>query len=268
MQPLTFGSSSFCADGWVGSFYPEKTPPRDHLRLYGQQFKSVEVESTFYRTPSPSTVERWYEDSPDHFIFAAKAPQVITHDKCMGDCDEELYLFAEAMSGLREKLGPLLLQFPYFNKKVFATAEPWLARLHEFLPKLPKKIRWAVEIRNKTWLNERLFGLLREHRVALAWIDHPWMPRPAQMLAMNGSLTTDFLYTRLLGDRYAIEEVTKTWNKAVVDRSREIDEWAGVVQAVRKAVPVYTYASNYFAGHAPDTIRKLMERIEKRTPKA
>ena len=85
--------------------------------------------STFYRTPAISTVKGWYAKTPPGFLFAAKVPQVITHEKVLRDCDEDLSHFLKTMDCLGEKLGPLLFQFGYFNKKAFVGVNDFLARL-------------------------------------------------------------------------------------------------------------------------------------------
>jgi uncharacterized protein YecE (DUF72 family) len=87
------------------------------------------VDSTFYRTPSATTVRGWADKTPDGFEFAAKVPQVITHEKVLVDCDAEFKQFVDVMDILDGKLGPLLLQFGYFNKKAFLGVNDFLARL-------------------------------------------------------------------------------------------------------------------------------------------
>lgn len=258
--PIRFGTSGFSAEGWVGTFYPDKTRPKDYLRFYSQRLDTVEVDSTFYRIPAEKTVQNWYEQTPEGFVFAAKMPQAITHEKCLEDCDEDLQRCLGAMSLLREKLGPLLLQFPYYSRKSGMTPVEFVGRVERFLPRLPHDWKFALEIRNKTWIGPRLLDNLRKHNAALAIIDHPWMPRPSQMTAEEMT-TARFAYTRLLGDRYGIEEITKTWDRTVIDKSREIEEWTGVTQILQKRVPVYTFVNNHFAGHAPDTIRELKKRL-------
>ena len=126
---LRLGTSAFTAAGWEGSFYPEGMPAREFLSYYSQKFDTVEVDSTFYRSPSHSTVRGWYEKTPKDFIFSAKVPQIITHEKCLVDCGEDLATYLGAMELLGEKLGPLLFQFGYFNKKAFKTVDEFLARL-------------------------------------------------------------------------------------------------------------------------------------------
>ena len=106
----------------------------------------------------------------------------------------------------------------------------FLARLEPFLKKLPKDHRFAVEIRNKTWLVPQFVEALRERGVALALIDQGWMPRPAQWFEKFDPITADFTYVRWLGDRKGIEEQTKVWDKIIVDRSADLAEWVEVLE--------------------------------------
>ena len=138
-NPLRIGTSSFSAEGWVGPFYPGGTQSRDFLSYYATRFDTVEIDSTFYRTPSVSTVKGWNAKTPPGFVFAAKVPQVITHEKVLVDCDAEFRQFVEVMDNLGDKLGPLLLQFGFFNSSVFRGVDDFLARLRPFLKKLPTR---------------------------------------------------------------------------------------------------------------------------------
>ncbi len=216
----------------------------------------MELDNTFYRTPALSTVKGWYEKTPPGFLFAAKVPQVITHEKVLVDCDEDLKHFLETMEALGEKLGPLLFQFGYFNKSKFASGAEFLTRLKPFLKRLPKGFQFVVEIRNKSWLDARFADLLREHGVALALIDQSWMPRPWEMKEKFDLVTADFTYVRWLGDRKGIEEQTKTWDKTIVDREAEIREWVRILKAVvARGIKAFAWANNHYAGHAPKTVQ-------------
>ena len=84
---LLLGTSAFTANGWPGAFYPPGMKQCDFLSYYAKQFITVEIDSTYYRTPSASTVTNWYERKPPGFIFAAKVPQIITHEKVLKDCE-------------------------------------------------------------------------------------------------------------------------------------------------------------------------------------
>src|SRR6266853_2866628 len=228
MGSLYIGTSAFTAAGWEGRFYPRGMKPADYLSFYATRFNSVEVDSTFYRTPSKTTVQGWDKKTPEGFLFAAKVPQSVTHEKVLVDCDAEFKQFVDVMDALGEKLGPLLFQFGYFNRKAFVGVNDFLARLLPFLDRLPKDHKFAVEIRNKNWLVPQFIDTVRERGVALALIDQSWMPRPAHYFEKFDPVTADFTYVRLLGDRKGIEQKTKVWNRVIVDRSTELKEWAGI----------------------------------------
>jgi uncharacterized protein YecE (DUF72 family) len=248
MATLYIGTSAFTAAGWEGSFYPPGTKPADYLTFYATKFDTVEVDSTFYRTPSKVTVQGWAKKTPAGFVFAAKVPQVITHEKVLVDCDAEFKEFVQTMDLLGDKLGPLLLQFGYFNKKAFVGVSDFLARLRPFLKMLPKGHKFAVEIRNKNWLVPQFVETLRERGVALALIDQAWMPRPAQWFEKFDPITADFTYVRWLGDRKGIEEQTKIWDKIIVDRRADLVEWVKVLKPVHKRkIQILAFANNHYA---------------------
>jgi len=265
-QPLLrVGTSAFTAAGWEGTFYPEGMKPADYLTYYAQHFDTVELDNTFYRTPSVSTVRGWDAKTPPNFIFAAKVPQVITHKKVLVDCEAELKDFLNAMDALGEKLGPLLFQFGYFNKKAFKSGGEFIKRLKGFLKTLPKGYSFAVEIRNKSWLTAEFAALLRENRVALALVDHAWMPRISEIVERFDPITADFSYVRWLGDRKGIEERTKTWGKTIVNRRTELTEWVNVCYKISgRGIPIFAYANNHYAGHAPATVRQFWELWEEK----
>ena len=181
MTEIHIGTSAFTAAGWENAFYPAGMEPADYLTYYATKFDTVEVDSTFYRTPSVATVKGWARKVPDGFVLAAKVPQIITHEKILQNCDDDLKHFLETMDLMGDKLGPLLFQFGYFNKTAFKSGEEFLARLESFLKKLPKGYRFALEIRNKQWLTAEFFDLLRAHKVAYALIDQAWMPLASEI---------------------------------------------------------------------------------------
>jgi uncharacterized protein YecE (DUF72 family) len=257
---IRVGTSAFTAKGWEGSLYPKGLPPREQLSYYATQFDTVELDNTFYRTPAVSTVQGWYAKTPPGFLFAAKVPQVITHEKVLVDCDEDLKHFLETMDELKEKLGPLLFQFEYFNQSKFKSGAEFLARLKPFLKKLPMDHKFAVEIRNKYWLDAKFVDTLRDHGVALALIDQSWMPRPWEMKEKFDLITADFTYVRWLGDRKGIEEQTKTWDKTILDREAEIAEWVQILKrVVARGIKALAYANNHYAGHGPATVELFWE---------
>jgi uncharacterized protein YecE (DUF72 family) len=257
--PLRTGTSSFTAPGWKGSFYPAKLPEREFLHYYAGIFNTVEVDSTFYHIPPVSTVERWREATPPGFLFALKTPQVITHERCLKDCALEWKAFLQTVERLGDRLGPILLQFPYYRRTEMQ-AEEFLERLRGFLPLLPEGWPIALEIRNRGWVSEPLLDLLREHHVAFTLIDHPWMDRPLEIVGRHDIVTSNFSYIRLLGDRHAMERLTNVWDRTLVDRTPELREWVQVCRRIREQkAAIYIYANNHFAGHSPETLRQFLE---------
>jgi uncharacterized protein YecE (DUF72 family) len=264
---LRIGTSAFTAAGWPGTFYPEGLPDREYLSFYATKFDTVEVDSTFYRTPSLATVQGWEKKTPKGFLFAAKVPQKISHEKVLVDCEEEFSEFLKVMDALGEKLGPLLFQFGYFNRKAFVGVNDFLARLVPFLKKLPKGYRFAVEIRNKSWLVPQFVEALRERGVALALIDQSWMPRAAQWFEKFDPITAGFTYVRWLGDRKGIEQQTKVWDKIIVDRRAELTEWVEVLKTVHKRkIQILAFANNHYAGYGPGTIEQFRHLWRRQVP--
>src|SRR5215213_9243181 len=113
---LYLGTSSWTAPAWTGVFYPPGTPTSRYLSYYSRQFGTVEIDATFYATPAPSTVDGWRQRTPEGFVFAAKAPKAITHDKALVDCEGDVAHFTEVMERLGDRLGPILFQFKYYKQ--------------------------------------------------------------------------------------------------------------------------------------------------------
>ncbi len=257
--PIHLGTCSWSTRDWIGKIYGADTKASDYIQEYAQHFDSVEVDSTFYGTPRRSTVEGWRDRTSPDFIFAAKAPQVITHEKFLDKCERDLAEFLDIMEVLGPRLGPVVFQFPYYAKKRQVTQDDYLRRLEPFLKQLPDRHRhWVVEVRNKTWINRRLTDLLAEHKVTLALIDHPWMHRPGQLARIDGIATGDFAYIRWLGDRYAIEKITTTWGEHVLDRRADLEQWVPVVQKLLAlGKPVFGYVNSHYSGYAPGDVEAL-----------
>lgn len=260
LAQIHLGKSSLTAEGWYGSFYPNGLKSGDRLAFYAQNFDTVEIDSTFYACPSARTVEGWAFKTPENFIFSVKVPQVITHEKILADCDAEFRQFVETMGILSEKLGPMVLQFPFFNGSVVKTQNDFLDRLIPFLNKVPAELKLAVEIRNPDWLDAQFASVLRDFGVALVLQDQSWMPNPNDLSEKFDPITANWTYVRWLGDRKGIEKITKTWDRIVVDRTSEMTGWVDICYStVRRGITVYGYANNHFSGFAPATIQQFRE---------
>ena len=257
---ILLGTSAFTANGWQGSFYPSGMKSRDFLTYYATQFATVEVDSTFYGCPSASTVNNWSARTPEDFIFCVKVPQIITHEKALVDCDSEFDEFVKTMDILGPKLGPIIFQFPLFDRWKFTKQDSFLGVITPFLEKLPADHKFVIEIRNKTWLDARFADVLREHKIALALTDTSFLPRPWEMKEKFDLITADFAYVRWLGDRKGIEKLTETWDKSVVDRREDLTNWVELFrQFVARNLKIFAYANNHYAGHGPATAKLFMD---------
>ena len=247
MRKIHVGTMGWSYDFWKGSFYPEKLQSSEFLTYYSSKFDTVEVDSTFYRIPREQTVSSWKEQTPKGFVFSPKFPQVITHVKMLRNCEEETRIFIEHVELLEEKLGPLLLQFPYS----FRIEDVQL--LEKFLAALPKEHRYVVEVRNKKLLETSFYSMLKKNNVALAWVDSASMPLVTEV-------TSDFIYVRWEGDR---KKVIGTLGKTEVDRTNDTKHWAQKLKPyIEKQTEVFGYYSKYYSGNPTIDIQNFLYNSE------
>jgi len=252
------GTCAFTANGWGGAFYPKGMKSSDYLSFYSERFDTVEIDSTFYGTPAAKTVTNWNDKTPTGFIFSVKVPQTITHEKILVDCQEEFETFVQTMKLLGDKLGPIVFQFPHFDKWQIKDQHAFTDRLLPFLKILPSGHKFAVEIRNRKWLDEEFTYILRRFNVALVMQDIHTMPRPSEM--NFDPVTADFSYVRLLGNRKQIEITTTVWEEIVEDKTENISGWVKYCQQIqRRGIKLYVYANNHYEGFGPGTVEKFRE---------
>ncbi|MHB2154898.1 DUF72 domain-containing protein [Calditrichota bacterium GD2] len=247
---LYIGTSGWSYRDWKGVFYPEQIKQAQYLNHYSRHFNSVEVDSTFYGIPRLTTVENWFAQTPEDFIFTLKVPQIITHEKRLQNCRAEWEAFLETTAGLKQKRGALILQFDYkFNFGDYFRA------LDDFLAEHAGQAKLAVEIRNRGWHNEQFYSMLKERGVALVLNDLYYMPRVVK-------LTAPFTIVRLLGNR---KQIPDDFTHVRVNREDDLNWWAErIEQFLEKELEVYVYSNNRYQGHAPSTIRTLMQKLEDR----
>ena len=241
---LYLGTSGWSYADWEGTLYPEGLPAASRLAEYANHYATVEIDSTFYGTPRRSTVEKWREIVPEGFLFAAKFPQEVTHERNLVGSEAEAERFVRTMAELGDKLGPLLLQLPP------SFSVEGMGVLEDFLSTLPQGPRYAVEVRHRSWLRSDLPAMLREHGVALTLIDYPRMPR-------MDDATADFVYIRWLGDR---REFPSGHTQLKKDRDDDLLWWAGVVDRfLQEGRTIFAYANNHYQNHSPSTVERFLE---------
>jgi uncharacterized protein YecE (DUF72 family) len=261
MHPVHIGTCGWSYKDWSGTFYPDDLSGGEFLPYYAERFPVVEVDSTFYRSPAPKMVEGWRDRTPDSFGFSLKVPQVITHQKLLHDCRAEVRTFLTAARVLEHKLLCCVLQFGYFNKKAFVSLDAFLERLEPFLDAWPHDVPLAVEVRNKTWLTPQLVDCLRDRQAVLVVADQSWMPAPRDVIGKVDAVTGPFAYVRLLGDRNAVDALTRTLDRVVIDRSEQVNADAEAITQLSGRVPVLVFVNNHFAGYAPATVQQLRQAL-------
>lgn len=268
-----FGTSSWSERSWVGPFYERGTKPKDFLTAYARRYGAVEADTTYYRVPSAEMVLGWKERTPSGFRMAAKFPRGVVHsgDGPRPDGDralvvervgEELDRFLGVMRLLGDRVGPLLLQLPYFNRTHFQGEEAFLRRLDDFLQALPCDFQYAVEVRNKQWFGDALCELLRSHDAAFVLSDHKYLPHPSEVIERLDVSTASFSYVRLIGDRDVIDGLTDVFDKEVVDQGERIGRLARSLGELSHEVKeVWAFANNHYAGHGPASIDRLAKEV-------
>lgn len=248
------GTSGWTHHGWLGSFYPADSKPQQLIQYYARYFRAVEVDSTYYTIPARSVVTGWKESTPDGFIFCAQVPGVITHQKVLKDCQHELTTFLNTMELLGDRLGPLLLQFPYFNRDTFASRAQFDKLLNPFLKTLPKEFKFALEIRNKNWISWDFLELLRDHSVAFVVVAQAWMPSIDVLARALDLLCADFFYARFIGERKEVRISRR--DNFTEDKSCELTVWTESLKKIADGgTRTYAFFSDHYAGFAPGSVK-------------
>lgn len=158
------GTSGYGYKEWKGIFYPEKIKPQEMLSFYAQRLTAVEINNTFYRMPTAASLTSWSQQVSPDFVFAFKAPKIITHRKRLRNVGEETQYLFRTLSILHNKLGPVLFQFP---RSFPIDAEA----LEYFLALIPDQALCAFEFRNTSWIDDRIINLLAEKGCSLCITD-------------------------------------------------------------------------------------------------
>ncbi len=236
---IRIGTSGWHYKHWLGRFYPEKLPASKMLDFYIRHFDTVELNNSFYRLPSPEALRVWHDTTPPDFLFAVKGSRFLTHMKKLKDPSEGIRRFFERADILAEKVGPVLFQLP-------PNWDSDAARLRRFLGALPSYHRYAFEFRNRTWDNEEVLGILREHRAAYCIYDLAGFVTPL-------TVTADFVYLRLHGPGGKYQG---RYTDAI------LEQWAGRIRDwASSGLSVYAYFDNDDSGFAPENARELSRRV-------
>lgn len=229
------GTSGWNYAHWRGPFYPEKLPASKWLAHYATRFDTVECNATFYRLPLEKTFRNWEASTPQGFLWALKASRLITHYRRLQDVQEPLDQFLSRARLLGQKLGPVLFQLPpslHYDEALF-----------EDFASLLKAVRQvAVEVRHRSWINDRFFQQLQSHALAFCIAD------TAGRYPYHEVVTADFVYIRLHGSQ---KLYASNYSEA------EIRLWAEKIASWNR--PTYVYFDNDFEGYAVFNALRLKE---------
>ncbi|KKW90974.1 DUF72 domain-containing protein [Sphingobium chungbukense] len=168
---IRIGCSGWNYRDWRGRFYPEETAAKNWFAFYAEQFDTVEINNSFYRLPAPETVDKWREQAPKGFCYAAKANRYLTQMKKLKDCEEPLERMMASFGHFGTSLGPILYQLPpHFTLD--------LKRLEDFLRIAPHQPVPAFEFRHSSWYVDEVYALLERHGAALCVHDMPGSVSP------------------------------------------------------------------------------------------
>jgi len=241
---IHIGTSGWMYKDWNGRFYPSEVKGTKQLPYFASQFKTVEINSTFYHMPRTETAENWYKNVPDDFLFSIKLNRYLTHTKRLTMDDDFRATLREFMGSvmcLKEKLGIILVQLPPSFKSD-------LLRLEQFLTEMKSyKIPLAIEFRHTSWFTPEVRELLRYYNAAQVVNDSPnrW---PA-----DKHVTADVAYIRFHGS---------TWLYRSSYTDKELEVWANfIVKTCASCAHVFAYFNNDHNAVAVNNARTLLEKV-------
>ena len=251
MSTILLGTSGWSYKEWIGPFYDDE---KRMFSYYAKFFNTVEINSTFYRYPSRSTIYGLNRAAPPNFIFSAKLPRLITHKKKLDlaeDIRSDLMRFLELLEPLyvSGRLGCILIQLPPSFKY-----ESGYERLEGFLDIIPDGYEFSVEFRDSSWMREDTWRMLRKYGVAYCVVDEPSFPSEVH-------ITADFAYFRWHGRN------SRVWYNYRYSE-KELSEWVPKLEETGKKVKkIYGYFNNHFHGYAIENCIELMQMLKIAEPK-
>jgi uncharacterized protein YecE (DUF72 family) len=227
---IRVGTSGWSYKEWKGVFYPADLPADDMLRFYATRLQTVEINNSFYRIPKEKVLLDWAAQVPPEFRFVLKASRRITHINRLADEDDSLGYFMRTVNVLGERLGPTLFQCP-------PSLRMDLARLTDFLARVPRTWRTAMEFRHASWFTDSVYAALREHNIALVAVDEDESEGPGAPLIA----TAGWGYLRLRRTEYDdqalgawLERIrAQPWNEAHAFLKHDEDKPTGPDAAMR-----------------------------------
>ncbi len=262
---LRIGTSGYSYRDWVGPIYPKGLPSKEWLPYYAREFDTVEINSTYYRVPSPQMMAALVSKvDPRRFVFAVKVPGEMTHDR--GKFAETVAPFLAGIRPMQEAecLGTLLAQFPYSLPR---KGEDALAHLGKLREAIPNEIPVHVEFRHTHWYRPDVVDFLRDQNLGFVNVDLPPLPNLPQ--EKTGIVTNGIGYFRFHGRNAA-----KWWQHAEASErydylysDEELAEWVPTIeQAARGSKMTFVFMNNCHMGKSVRDAVKLLRQFHLRGP--
>jgi uncharacterized protein YecE (DUF72 family) len=241
------GCSGWMYRDWRGVVYPRELRQRDWFGHYASLFDTVELNSTFYRLPSVDTVDQWRQQAPPGFTYSLKLGSFGSHRMKLRDAASWLPNHVDRARRLGATLGPTLVQLPPRWRRNVERLDEFLTTAAAADTERPA-LRWAVEVRDPTWLHDDVFAVLEQHGAALCIHDllprHPWL------------LTTTWTYVRFHGPHAVDRKYVGRYGGRRLSRpARRLGDW------LRTGVDVFAYFNNDFHGDAAQDAQWLRAHV-------
>lgn len=241
---IHIGTSGWQYRDWNETFYPADLPAKEQLAYYAQKFSTVEINSTFYHSPRVTTCEKWYEQTPDNFVFTVKMFRGITHyGRLVMDEEhrQQLADFCTSVAALGNKLGMILVQLPPSLKKDLSLLEQFVEAVRTEEQRLGVTLPLTLEVRNDSWFDDETVDCL--NRLAVGWVinDSPNRWPSAQFVTANK------MYLRFHGSKVL-------YKSSYTDE--ELKTWAGFI-ASQSVTDVWVYFNNDYDGVGPENAERL-----------
>lgn len=254
--------------GWTyapwraGAFYPEDLTQKRELEYASRQITSIEINGTFYGLQKPASYTKWYDETPDDFVFSLKAPRYATNRRVLADATETIErFFASGVLLLKQKLGPINWQFAPTKKFDPDDFEAFLKLLPPSIEGQP--LRHAIEVRHESFKTESFIALARKYKVAIVLAGDSDYPQIAD-------ITAPFVYARIMGttDKHPAGYAKKaldTWAERAQQLAKGVtpEGLDTVAEPLAKATPhdVYLYVISGFKERNPAAAMALIERL-------
>ncbi|RPI16852.1 MAG: DUF72 domain-containing protein [Ignavibacteriae bacterium] len=244
---ILIGTSGWIYKHWNGTFYPQEVKEREKLTYFMENFKTVELNASFYRTPALSTFKKWHDEAKEGFVFTIKLSRFISHIKRLVLDDDEIrsvitYIL-QNVKELGEHLGAILIQLPPSLKSNNERLEKFLDFFTGEIKKLDYNPDIAIEFRHETWFNEDTYGILRKYNIAFVISDSTAWPT-AHVFTAEHSYIRFHGPEKLFASLYSDEQMK--W-------------WADFILEHKEIKKFYVYFNNDEHGYAIVNSKKLIE---------